>query len=367
MLLRLLVLISCCVGISAAERTPVPAVSEVAHYVSLFNQDLYGLDGKRVLHPITGAFDHPASDVARDVQQDAWFNTLVFLPFLILPQALLLYIIFKFKKRDDNRSPATFMGNHRLEIIWTAIPCVALVIVAVPMWTLLVKMESPPIDQRRDMVVEVRGHVFAWDYKYQSLGEAYPTRREDQFEIGLDAAQSQEPLVLVKGRRVILSLTSNDVNHAWWIPAFGVKKDVIIHRYTHTWFTPERTGFFKGQCAELCGQGHGIMLISALVLEEADFHVWRELQRRRADSSKIWTAITGKVVDANVLNAKIEEYLKKDDSPWRPFALRYWLANHAVSLARKPNELKPSVVQERCAQVDAVLASHNVPMHVEGN
>lgn len=343
MLRPIVVLLVLCTIATAAEpaAAPTPGAADVDRYVALFNQDLYALDAKRqVVTPITGAFDAPASDIAREVAHNTWFSLLVFLPFLILPQVLLVWIIFKYRRKADGRAPATFMGNHKLELVWTAIPCVALVIVGIPMWDLLVKMEAPPADQRRDMVVEVRGKSFAWDYKYQRLGGDRGTRREDQFEIGQDVVGVQEPLVLVKDRRVIMNMTSNDVNHAWWIPAFGVKKDTIKGRYTNVWFTPERTGFFKGQCAELCGQGHGIMLISALVLEEADFAVWEQAQRHRGDTVRVWSALSGKDVDGQALEDAVAAYLKKGSSPERLFALRYWVASDFASLARKPGELK---------------------------
>jgi cytochrome c oxidase subunit 2 len=342
----LALLLAACAGLAAAE-TAAPPADRVDGYVALFNQDLYALDAKgRVVTPITGAFDAPASDIARDVARSTWFSLIVFLPFLVLPQVLLIWIIFKYRKRQNEaREPAKFMGNHTLEIVWTAIPCVALVIVGIPMWDLLVKMEAPPADQRRDMVVEVRGKSFAWDYKYQRLGGERPTRREDQYEIGQDVVGMQEPVVLVKDRRVIMNMTANDVNHAWWVPAFGVKKDTIKGRYTSIWFTPEKTGFFKGQCAELCGQGHGIMLISALVVEEPDFQVWSETQRHRGDTVRVWTAISGAQVDAKVLEEAVAGYLRKSDTPWRRFSLRFWIASNFVSLARKPGELKGSALQ----------------------
>jgi cytochrome c oxidase subunit 2 len=361
MLRPLIALLMLCAAVSTAAETPaVPAAEQVDRYVALFNQDLLALDDKRrVVTPITGAFDAPASDIARDVAQATWFSLLVFLPFLVLPQVLLIWIIWKYRKREDGRAPATFTGNHRLEIIWTAIPVVALIIVGIPMWGLLYKMEAPPADQRRDMVVEVRGKTFAWDYKYQRLGGDVPTTRGDQFEIGQDVVGMQEPVVLVKDRRVIMNLTANDVNHAWWVPAFGVKKDTIKGRYTNIWFTPEKLGFFKGQCAELCGQGHGIMLISALVVDEPDFAVWTETQRHRADTARVWSAVSGTTVDAKALEDAVGAYLLKGSSPWRLFALRYWIASNAASLARKPGELKGEALKQamlaRRVQVEALI------------
>lgn len=347
-MLRLLLLIAVATAGFAADgpaATAVPGAQDVPRWVALFNQDLLALDaGKHPVTPMAGAFDAPASDIAREVRQNSGFSLLVLLPFLILPQILLIYVIFKYRKKADGREPATFMGNHKLEIVWTAIPCVALVVVGVPMWDLLIRMDDAPHDQRphQDMVIEVRGKQYAWDYKYQSLGTGEPTRRDEQFEVGQDVAGMQEPVVLVNGRRVIINLTSNDVNHCWWIPAFGVKQDAIKGRYTYMWFTPERNGLYKGQCAELCGQGHGVMLISALVVDEPQFAVWCMAQRHRADTGRVWSAISAAQVDAKALDDAVGAYIAKDASPERLFALRYWVASGFASQARRPGEHAPA-------------------------
>ena len=364
LLLACLLLAVC---LPAAEPAAPPA-DQVDRYVALLNPDLLALQGSkgRVDTPISGAFDAPASDIARDVAQATWFSLVIFLPFLVLPQVLLVWIIWKYRKKADGRAPATFTGNHRLEIVWTAIPVVALVIVSIPMWHLLVKMEAPPADQRHDMVLEVRGKTYAWDYKYQRLGGDSPTRREDQFEIGQDVAGMQEPLVLVKDRRVIINLTANDVNHAWWIPAFGVKKDAIKGRYTNTWFTPEKLGLFKGQCAELCGQGHGIMLISVVVVEEADFAVWTQLQRHRADTVRTWTALSAKELDGKAVEEAVGAYLLKGGDPWRVFALRFWMASNAASISRRPGELSAAMPSRR-AGLESIINRLGAAPHAAAN
>ncbi len=366
-LLLALILVCTATQVASAAETSAPSAERVDAYVTLFNQNLYGLDGRgRVANPITGAFDAPASDIARDVSHATTFSMLVFLPFLVLPQILLVWIIWKFRKKADGRAPATFTGNHKLELVWTAIPILALIIVSVPMWDLLVKMEAPPADQRHDTILEVRGKSFAWDYKYQRLGGEQPTRREDQFEIGQDVVGMQEPVVLVKDRRVIINLTANDVNHAWWIPAFGVKKDAIKGRYTNVWFTPDTLGFFKGQCAELCGQGHGVMLISALVVDEADFAVWCQAQRQRGDSIRVWTALSAKDLDAKAVEEAVEAYLKKGSDPWRVFALRFWMASNAASLARKPGALSPAMPDRR-AMLESLITRHGAASPAAAN
>ncbi|MCK6487867.1 MAG: cytochrome c oxidase subunit II [Planctomycetes bacterium] len=334
--------------VAAAAAAPQIPVDEA---VQLFHPDIFatGLN-RRPTHGMSDSFTTPASDIAREVSDNALFNLLVFLPFLILPQVLLIYVIVKFRDRGDGRKAATFVGNHTLEIVWTAIPVLALVAVSVPAWKLLWKMELPPPDQAKALVVEVRGKQYAWDYRYQREG----------IDIGQDGAGSQEPLVLEKDRVTVLNITSNDVNHAWWVPAFGVKKDAIIGRYTNTWFTPDTLGVFKGQCAELCGQGHGIMWISAVVVTPEQFSLWRDLQGRRNAALKVWNALKPGAAEAE-LGQALATALAKDASPAARWALRFWIAYHFEAAARRPasgttaEQVRDQAKAAR-ARLDAALA-----------
>ena len=304
------------------------STSKVDDLVAVFNPDLFAVDANR--HPVTpmvNMFTHPASDIAREVVGNTWFNFAIFLPFLVLPEVMLLYVIWKFRARGDGRKSATFMGNHALEIMWTAIPCLALIVVSVPVWHVLWKMELPPANQKDALNIEVRGKQFAWDYKYQ----------DHQLSIGQDVTGFQEPLVLEKGKTTILNITSNDVNHAWWVPAFGVKKDAIIGRYTYTWFTPETEGLFKGQCAELCGQSHGIMIISSVVVSPERFADYLAVQHHRNDTLKTWNQLAPSVndIDQSTLDQAVISYFAKSHSAERQLALRYWIATNYASCARR--------------------------------
>ena len=263
-------------------------------------------------------------------------------------------MIFRFRDRQDGRKAATFMGNHTLEIVWTAIPCLALVVVSVPVWHVLWKMELPPANAHDALNVEVRGKKFAWDYKYQDY----------QIGIGQDLTGQQEPLVLPKGRTTMLYITSNDVNHAWWVPAFGVKKDAIIGRYTNTWFTPDTEGYYKGQCAELCGNDHGIMVISSVVVSPERFQDYLSLQRHRGDCNAVWKLLKPEVgtVDQAALAAAVKTYLDKGRGAERLLALRFWVASNYASIARvHQSELTIQQVLERGAarraQLDQTIAA----------
>jgi cytochrome c oxidase subunit 2 len=318
---------------------PAPTLAAtVDQFVALLNPDIYALDENRNPIIVTkNPFNAPASDVARRVVGMTWFSALVFLPFLVLPLVLLLVVIWKFRDRGDGRKPATFTHNSRIEIIWTAIPCLALAVVALPVYEVLYFMELPPADKKDQQVITVTGKQFAWDYEYKGIYKDPTALKKESLTSGQDVAGLQEPVVLTRGRVVVLNITSQDVNHAWWIPAFGVKKDAIMGRFTNTWFTPDTLGTYKGQCAELCGRDHGIMLISAVVVEDDVAARYYELLRHRDDTRPVWDAIQpapGTAFDPARLKAAVAAYLGKEPSEAHRFALSYWIASDYASWLR---------------------------------
>ncbi len=301
-------------------------------------------------------FGSPVSKIAREIKELTWWEFFIFIPFLVGPQIALLYIIFRYRDRKDGSKAATFMANHKLEIAWTLIPCVILVGVAFPGLDLLYRMELPPADVHADrsLTVEVTGEQFIWGYKYpdqDGLSLKSTAINFKQFtDAGLDVDGSwtlQEPLVVVNDRVVEMRLRSNDVIHAWGLQAFGAKKDCYPDRDTHLWFDPAVSdedmaagkNFFEGQCYELCGWGHGIMLISSVVVTQDDFDIWAELQSRRSAASSI---IEDLVAGGAAVETAVQAYLEKDKSPVAQDAARYWLAStyitHADFLKNNANE-----------------------------
>lgn len=281
---------------------------------------------------------HAASDVAQAVKSGTWFSFFVFLPFLILPQILLVIIIIKFRGNNPankDRQPATFVHNTRLELVWTAIPVVALIIVAIPITRILDYQERPPagLHQGDTFTMEVVGRQYSWIYNYPQedlrVG-TYPVR--DLPEVHLEEgaprperiSSVQEAAVFPLDRTASLFLTSQDVNHAWWVPAFGVKKDTFVDRHTHTWFTPNTVGYFKGTCAELCGENHGIMKISAVVLDEDDYRRWVSFKRHERDARRVVDAIS-QDDDGEAAEEAFATYIAAGDSSTRLSALRFWL------------------------------------------
>jgi cytochrome c oxidase subunit 2 len=209
--------------------------------------------------PITNWLQEPATPLAKNVRNTFWFTIAMISPFLLLAEGLLLYSIFKFRNRPGAR-PATFHENLKLEIIWTILPALTLVIIAIPAYGTLKKMEVPP---KSDLVIEVVGHQFFWEYRYPKY----------------DLIVVDKPLVVPVDKVVTLNLTSVDVIHSWFVPAFGVKQDATPGRISHAWFQVEQEGTYKGQCAELCGELHAKMYITVKVVDDEDFQEWLTKQK----------------------------------------------------------------------------------------
>lgn len=206
---------------------------------------------------ITNFMTEPVTPLAKEVRSNVYLTSFLIIPFLILPQILLLICIFKFKKTNDGRKPATFHENLPLEIVWTLIPALVLILMAVPSYKLIRDFENPP---PADMILNIVGKQFIWQYEY-------PDRE-------LIITSYDRPLVIPVGKTIVANLTSNDVNHAWWLPAFGVKMDAVAGRTNQIWFNVEKTGWYEGQCAEICGAGHAQMWIDVVVVTEEEFEQW---------------------------------------------------------------------------------------------
>jgi cytochrome c oxidase subunit 2 len=170
------------------------------------------------------------------------------------------------------------------EVIWTAIPIVILLIMAVPSAETLVKLED---SRNPDTTIVVTAFQWKWHYRYQdedvafysSLARSSNEARQrdsgiDPFSVENYLLDVDNPLVVAQGAKVRILLTSNDVIHAWWVPDLAMKKDAIPGFVNEIWFRAEEAGTYRGQCAELCGKDHGYMPIVVEVLEPADYENW---------------------------------------------------------------------------------------------
>ncbi len=190
-----------------------------------------------------------------------WLGTIVF----VFVECLLLYTIWRFRRRSDSDRPEHVHGNTTLEILWTAIPALILAVIAVP--TVRTIFRSQATASADALQVEVIGHQWWWEFRYP------------QYRI-----TTANELYLPVGRKVNFSLKSQDVIHSFWIPQLGGKRDVVTNHVNYLWFTPDSVGeqAWNGMCVEFCGASHANMRFKAFTVSQANFETWAAHQ---ADSA----------------------------------------------------------------------------------
>jgi cytochrome c oxidase subunit 2 len=197
--------------------------------------------------------------------------------------------IVKFRK-SKGAVAAKFTHNGTIEVVWTVIPAAILIAMAVPAAESLIRMEDT---RGSELTIKITGYQWRWHYDYIDHGVSFystldrasnAARRVDS---GIDPSTVENYLLAVDNEVVVpvdtkvrLLVTGADVLHAWWVPAFAVKKDAVPGFINETWFTADTEGTYRGQCAELCGMDHGFMPIVVRVASEQEYEAW--LGERRA-------------------------------------------------------------------------------------
>ena len=193
---------------------------------------------------------------------------------------LLCYTCIKFSAKN-NPVPSKNAHNTLLEIVWTALPVVILVALAIPSMRTLYFAEKI---ENSEMTVKVIGSQWFWSYQYPDHGnfefDSYMIKDEDIKPDQKRLLEVDNRVVIPVDTTVRLQLTAADVIHAWAIPAFGVKIDAIPGRLNETWVKATKIGTYYGQCSELCGVGHGFMPIAVDVVSKEDFKKWVVKTRR---------------------------------------------------------------------------------------
>ena len=201
-------------------------------------------------------------------------------------------------RKSKGVEPATFSHSMTAEIIWTAIPVVILLLMAVPAAETMVKLED---SRDPDLSIVATAYQWKWHYKYQDEGIEFfsslsrPSLEARRKQSGVDPnsvdnylLDVDRPLVVPRGAKVRLLLTSNDVVHSWWVPELAIKKDAVPGIVNETWFRATETGTYRGQCAELCGKDHGYMPIVVEVVEPAAYQAW--VETRTEDAARVASA-----------------------------------------------------------------------------
>jgi cytochrome c oxidase subunit II len=192
----------------------------------------------------------------------------------LLVFGLLGYVMWRFSEKR-NPTPSRTAHNTLIEVLWTAIPVIILVIVAVPSMRLLYLQDVVP---EADMTIKATGSQWYWSYAYPDNGgfefDAVMVADEDIKEGQLRLLTTDNVVMVPVGATVRLQVAAADVLHSWAVPAFGVKIDAVPGRINEKWFRVEREGTFYGQCSELCGIGHGFMPIMVKAVSQEAFDRW---------------------------------------------------------------------------------------------
>ena len=210
---------------------------------------------------------------------------------------VMFYSIFRHRK-SVGHVPAQFHENTLVEIVWTVVPFLILLFMAFPATKTILAMKDTSAP---DMTVKITGYQWKWGYDYLQDGFGFYSslktplaqieNREPKGENYL--LEVDNPLVVPVDAKVRLLITADDVIHAWWVPAFGVKQDAIPGFVRDTWFKAEKPGVYRGQCAELCGKEHGFMPIVVEVKTKAEYATWVAAQKAKVaaaadDPAKVW-------------------------------------------------------------------------------
>ena len=219
-------------------------------------------------------FQEAASSTMRDIVN---FHDKLLLPIIIAISVfvlfLMVYACIRFRA-SRNPNPSKTTHNVAVEVLWTLIPCLILIVMAVPSFKILYKQDTIP---KADVTVKAIGYQWYWGYEYPDeniIFDSYMIETKDLKENQPRLLAVDNEVVVPVNKVVKVLITANDVLHAWALPSFGVKRDAVPGRINETWFKAEKVGTYYGQCSELCGIKHAFMPITVRVVSEEDYAEW---------------------------------------------------------------------------------------------
>jgi cytochrome c oxidase subunit II len=211
--------------------------------------------------------------------------------------SVMFYSIFAHRKSKGHEA-AQFHENTTVEVIWTVIPFLILLVMAFPATKTILAMKDSSVP---DITVKATGFQWKWQYDYLDHGFSFVSNlATPQAQIHNEEAKGDhyllevdQPMVVPTGKKVRVLITAGDVIHSWWVPAFGVKQDAIPGFVRDTWFKADTPGIYRGQCAELCGKEHGFMPVVVEVKTPEAYAEWVDAQKKKAaataeDPNKVW-------------------------------------------------------------------------------
>lgn len=246
------------------------------------------------LHP-------PVTKIAAEQQWLHYFMLIICSVIFVGVFGVMFYSILKHRK-SKGAKPANFHESTTVEVVWTIVPFVIVILMALPATKAVVAMKDTT---NADLTIKATGYQWKWGYDYlkgEGEGIAFLSTLDNTQRVMSDMGKPEgddyllrvdNPLVVPVNKKIRIVTTANDVIHAWMVPAFGVKQDAIPGFVRDTWFRAEKIGDFYGQCAELCGKEHAYMPIHVKVLSSEDYAKWvegkkKEMAAKADDPSKVW-------------------------------------------------------------------------------
>ena len=250
---------------------------------------------------------HPAVTViAREQAWLHWFMLILCTVIFVAVFSVMFYSIWKHRKSKGHK-PATFHESVLVEVIWTIIPFIIVILMALPATKVVIAMKDTT---NADLTIKATGMQWKWGYDYlrgEGEGIGFVSTLDNAHRVMSNAGGPKKgevapddyllkvdnPLVVPVDKKIRIVLTANDVIHAFAVPSFGIKQDAIPGFVRDTWFRAEKTGDFHGQCQELCGKEHAYMPIHVKVLSAEDYSKWvagemKKLAAKADDPSKVW-------------------------------------------------------------------------------
>jgi cytochrome c oxidase subunit II len=240
--------------------------------------------------PALAAWDLNLKPGVTDLSQEAYRLHMLILywccAIAVVVFGVMVYSLLKFRKSQGATPDTTLLHSTKVEIIWTVIPIIILIFMAVPAARALIKIEDTSNSQ---LTIKITGYQWKWQYEYLESGVNFfstldrTSNATRQLHSGLDPntvpnylLNVDNPMVVPANTKVRLLLTSGDVIHAWWVPALGVKKDAVPGFVNELWFDAKEVGTYRGQC----GRDHGFMPIVVEVKSAADYEAWLQAQKQ---------------------------------------------------------------------------------------
>ena len=263
------------------------------------------------LHP-------PVTKIAEQQVWLHWFMLIICTVIFVAVFGVMFYSIFKHRKSLGHK-PATFHESVKVEIAWTVVPFIIVILMALPATKAVVASKDT---SNADLTIKATGYQWKWGYDYikgEGEGIGFISSLDEKQRAMSDSGKPEptddyllkvdNPMVVPVGKKIRIITTSNDVIHSFAVNSFGIKQDAIPGFVRDTWFRAEKTGDFRGQCQELCGKEHAYMPIHVKVVSAEDYTAWvadqnKKMAVKQDDPSKVWTlaeltAKGSKVYEAN--------------------------------------------------------------------